>query len=189
MDFGSHTDGVVAAAAAVVNVTTPGERRGRPYVVPIGADLVDDLTEALHRGDRRTSAPTAGAAAALVELGVACRPVFELAGDRRFDEAAAAANQLLARYRPTPHLDRHDGEPWHLHFHGQADADPSGWGGGVAVGLATVLGSSHPDRLGVCQAPACDRVFVDVSRNGTRRFCSTACQNRVKAATHRARQT
>ncbi len=115
--------------------------------------------------------------------------MFELAGDRRFDEAAAAANQLLQRYRPTPHLDRHDGEPWHLHFHGQGAADPSGWGGGVAVGLATVLGSSYPDRLGVCQAPACDRVFVDVSRNGTRRFCSTACQNRVKAATHRARQT
>jgi hypothetical protein len=31
-------------------------------------------------------------------------------------------------------------------------------------------------------------VFVDVSRNGTKRFCSTACQNRVKAAAFRARQ-
>ena len=29
---------------------------------------------------------------------------------------------------------------------------------------------------------------VDVSRNGTRRFCSTACQNRVKAAAFRERQ-
>jgi predicted RNA-binding Zn ribbon-like protein len=31
-------------------------------------------------------------------------------------------------------------------------------------------------------------VYVDVSRNGTRRFCSTACQNRVKAATYRRRR-
>jgi predicted RNA-binding Zn ribbon-like protein len=57
----------------------------------------------------------------------------------------------------------------------------------VAVALATVLGSEYGDRLGVCEAPACDRVFVDVSRNGPRRFCSTACQNRVKAAAHRSR--
>jgi predicted RNA-binding Zn ribbon-like protein len=27
---------------------------------------------------------------------------------------------------------------------------------------------------------------VDTSRNATRRFCSTACQNRVKAASFRA---
>ena len=32
-----------------------------------------------------------------------------------------------------------------------------------------------------------DRVYLDASKNGTRRFCSTACQNRVKAAAHRAR--
>jgi hypothetical protein len=30
-------------------------------------------------------------------------------------------------------------------------------------------------------------VYVDTSRNGTRRFCSTSCQNRVKAAAFRAR--
>ena len=51
-----------------------------------------------------------------------------------------------------------------------------------------VLGSSAHDRLGVCSASACDRVYVDVSRNGTRRFCSIACQNRVKAAAFRERQ-
>jgi len=43
------------------------------------------------------------------------------------------------------------------------------------------------DRLGVCTAPRCDRVYVDTSRNGTRRYCSTSCQNRVKTAAFRAR--
>jgi predicted RNA-binding Zn ribbon-like protein len=30
-------------------------------------------------------------------------------------------------------------------------------------------------------------VFVDTSKNGRRRFCSTRCQSRVKAAAHRSR--
>nr|WP_281353576.1 CGNR zinc finger domain-containing protein [Phytoactinopolyspora mesophila] len=58
----------------------------------------------------------------------------------------------------------------------------------MATGLAVVLGNPVFDRLGICTAPMCDRVFVDTSRNGARRFCSTACQNRVKAAAFRARQ-
>ena len=114
--------------------------------------------------------------------------MFELVQRGDLDAASRTVNKLLERYRPTPYLDHHDGEPWHLHFHGDEAADRSGWGGGVAVALAGVLGSEYADRLGVCEAPACDRVFVDVSRNGTRRYCSTACQNRVKAAAHRARQ-
>ncbi|MGW3040937.1 CGNR zinc finger domain-containing protein [Kitasatospora sp. NPDC001159] len=52
---------------------------------------------------------------------------------------------------------------------------------------ATALGSRFASRLGLCSAPVCDRVHVDVSRNGTRRFFSTACQNRVRTAAHRAR--
>ena len=64
-----------------------------------------------------------------------------------------------------------------------------GWAAGCATGLAVVLGSEFHDRLGVCTAPRCDRVYVDTSRNGTRRYCSTACQNRVKAAAFRARHS
>ncbi|WP_235619177.1 CGNR zinc finger domain-containing protein [Embleya scabrispora] len=44
-------------------------------------------------------------------------------------------------------------------------------------------------RLGLCGAPRCDRAYVDTSRNAGRQFCSTACQNRVKAAAFRARHT
>ena len=59
---------------------------------------------------------------------------------------------------------------------------------GAALGLAVALGSDLAGRLGVCDAPGCDRVYVDASRNGGRRFCSTRCQNRVKAAAHRRRR-
>ncbi|WP_405875666.1 CGNR zinc finger domain-containing protein [Streptomyces xanthophaeus] len=39
------------------------------------------------------------------------------------------------------------------------------------------------------QAGRCDRVYADTSRNAARQFCSTACQNRTKAAAFRARRS
>ena len=187
MHFGSHLDDIVAVTAALVNVATPGERQGRPYAVPAGDELVERVQSALRVGDRRSQAPAA-LMPQFVELAEGVRPVFEHMDAGDTDAAARTVNELLTRYRPTPFLEKHGGDPWHVHFHGPAAADRTEWGGSVATGLATVLGSGQADRLGVCAAPACDRVFVDVSRNGNRRFCSEACQNRVKAAAHRARQ-
>lgn len=189
MYFGSHTDAVVLVAADLVNVATPGSRQGRRYEPPSGAALSAALGVALRGGSARAADPLPEARDALADLGRRARPVFEAAGTGDLDRAVAVTNELLRSYGPVPTLARHDEEPWHLHFHGPRSTDPSEWGGGVAVGLATVLGSASADRLGVCVAPGCDRVFVDVSRNGTRRFCSLACQNRVKASTHRARRS
>ena len=189
MNFDSHAGAVVRVAVELVNVATPGHSRGRPYAAPTTAALANALRDAIASTSRRQHSPPRGAKlTALAELGAQARPVFEQVQRGDLDAASRTVNKLLARYRPTPYLDHHDGEPWHLHFHGAEDADRSGWGGGVAVALAGVLGSEYADRLGVCEATACDRVFVDVSRNGTRRYCTTACQNRVKAAAHRARQ-
>jgi len=188
VDFGSHVDGVVLATAGLVNVVCPGERQGRPYAVPDGAALGKALGAALRLASPDASDPITRRRPALLELGALVRPVFVMVDDGDDDAAAVRVNDLLARYRPTPALRRHDGQPWHLHFHGPEPTDPTGWGGAVSVAMATVLGSEYADRLGVCAAPSCDRVFVDVSRNGTKRFCTEACQSRVKAAAHRARQ-
>jgi len=75
-----------------------------------------------------------------------------------------------------------------LHFHGADDTLADGWAAGCASGLALAIGSDLAGRLRVCAAPAFDRVFVDVARNAQRRFCSSQCQSRVKAAAHRARK-
>jgi predicted RNA-binding Zn ribbon-like protein len=113
--------------------------------------------------------------------------VFEEASAGAIDDAAAQVNALLIRTGARPELERHDGQSWHLHYHAADNSLPNGWAAGCATGLAVVLGGSGSDRLGVCTAPACDRVYVDTSRNGTRRYCSTSCQNRVKTAAFRAR--
>jgi predicted RNA-binding Zn ribbon-like protein len=103
------------------------------------------------------------------------------------DAAARVLNELLAQHPAQPHLAKEDGV-WRLHHH-PADAPlvPM-WTAICAEGLARVVGLPSAQRLGTCEREGCGRVFVDVSRNASRRFCSLACQNRVKAASFRARQ-
>ncbi|MEV0227926.1 CGNR zinc finger domain-containing protein [Nonomuraea sp. NPDC050786] len=185
MDFNSHADGVVRAAVALVNALTPGERRGRDHPAPEspGAAATEGLRTVYP--DHREVAEPEGAE--LAEVAARLRTVFAAVAAGDIDTAAGQVNALLDETHARPMLQRHDGEPWHLHFHGRGGTLAGEWGASCATGLAIVLGSEFSDRLGVCTAPHCDRVYVDVSRNGTRRFCSTACQNRVKTAAFRAR--
>jgi predicted RNA-binding Zn ribbon-like protein len=189
VEFNSHTDVVVAVGVELVNALTPGMRRGRPYAPPGDAELRAAVTAELRAGLPRSREVTHEEAARLAGVAAELRVVFEAVAADDVDTAAAEVNRLLRATGARPQLDRHDGEPWHLHFHGPEDDVADGWAAGCATGLAVVLGSELYGRLGVCTAPGCDRVYVDVSRNGTRRFCSTACQNRVKTAAFRARRS
>ncbi|WP_308210492.1 CGNR zinc finger domain-containing protein [Actinomadura luzonensis] len=170
---------------ALVNALTPGEQRGRPHPSP--ADAGAAATAALRSVYGSYREITAADGAELAAVAGRLREVFAAVDAGDVDSAATTVNALLEEFHARPMLERHDGEPWHLHFHGKGGTTAGEWGAGCATGLAIVLGSEFADRLGVCTAPHCDRVYVDVSRNGTRRFCSTACQNRVKTAAFRAR--
>lgn len=178
MNFDSYADRVVGVAAALVNALTPGEHGGRPV-------------EAGEPGRARRCAAVLGRpvddseAAELERLARRLRPVFLAAEDGATDRVAELVNALLTDYRSTPRLSRHDGEPWHLHFTGAGAGTE--WGAGCATGLAVVVDSQATGRLGVCRADCCDRVYVDVSRNASRRFCSESCLNRTKVAAFRAR--
>ncbi len=187
MDFDSHTSNVVEYAVAVVNAVTPGERHGRPFAAPTGAALVSAVRSAVP-SDRTPDLPTESDAAELAAWAARLRAVvgFVDAGD--VDTACVELNAIMRAAGAVPTLARHDGEPWHLHFHAADAGWAVSWAASMATGLAIVLGNPAVDRLGLCNAPVCDRVYVDISRNGTRRFCSTACQNRVKAAAFRARK-
>jgi predicted RNA-binding Zn ribbon-like protein len=188
VNFNSHTDAVVAMAVELVNLLTEGERRGRRYLPPTGADRVARLDALFTAAGARREA-TGSETAEIVHLAEQLRAVFERVAVGDLDSAAGQVNELLRVTGAHPALERHDGEPWHVHFHAADERSlAKGWAAGCATGLAIVLGGEYHDRLGVCTAPHCDRVYVDTSRNGSRRFCSTACQNRVKAAAFRERQ-
>jgi predicted RNA-binding Zn ribbon-like protein len=186
VEFNSHTDRVVQVAVDLVNLLTPGEARGKPYQPAAGARLAHEVSEVLRRGGGRGAA-TEDEAVELGAIATVLRDVFTSVSAGDIDAAALTVNRMLRWSGARPELERHDSLGWHLHFHSADRTLVNGWAAGCATGLAVVLGGPLHDRLGVCTAPHCDRVYVDVSRNGARRFCSTACQNRVKTAAFRAR--
>jgi predicted RNA-binding Zn ribbon-like protein len=187
VNFNSHLDIVVTVAVSLVNQLTPGQDRGHPYPRLDGDALAAAATAALRSGQPATREVSPREAAQFRDIAADLRVVFAAVTADDVDTAAHQVNRLLADTGAHPWLDRHDGEPWHLHFRGAQDSLVTGWAAGCATGLAVVLGSDLHGRIGVCTAPRCDRVYVDASRNGTRRFCSTSCQNRVKTAAFRAR--
>jgi predicted RNA-binding Zn ribbon-like protein len=121
------------------------------------------------------------------ELARALRDVFRDLDRSELDAAAGRLNALLSTHPAHPHLAKEQGR-WRLHHHPMEADLVSMWTSICAEGLARRVGASHGARFGICEAAGCDRVFFDVSRNARRRFCSTRCQNRVKAAAFRRRR-
>lgn len=96
-------------------------------------------------------------------------------------------NELLALARPRPYATDHDGA-LHLHF-ARPDAPAlEQLTTTVAMGLSQVVVQHGWQRLGVCAAENCDDVYVDTSRNASRRYCSNTCASRSTVAAYRARQ-
>jgi predicted RNA-binding Zn ribbon-like protein len=191
MLFDSHVATQLDVTVALVNRLTPGLDGGRPVVLPadyaelrrLVSDALDDV------GHRVPPSLLSPQDVRLFEAAAeAARRAIEAVSRGDLDAAAAVTNGLLRETAARPQLDRFRHGEWGLHFHGPDDSLGVGWTAGMAIGLAMALGSKDAGRLGVCEAAECDRVYVDTSRNGGRRFCSTRCQSRTKAAAHRARQ-
>lgn len=176
--FGHDTEFNLRFAAALVN-TAP--RAGRPEQLADQADL-DAFCATWEVTGSRTNDDAE--LTALHRL----RPQLRTAWSSDRDELAAWINGALHRHRALPRLVRHDG--WDYHFHA-TDADrPVAVRSAldVAMALAELVRADAQDRLRVCAAPDCDDVFVDLSKNAARRFCSTRCGNRMAAAQSRARR-
>jgi predicted RNA-binding Zn ribbon-like protein len=104
-------------------------------------------------------------------------------------QAAELLNALVASAGTTPRLTDHDGHDWHMHYFAPEAglAEHLAADGGMALGFILVAGER--ERLRRCAAPSCARVFVDLSRNRSRRYCSSrTCGNRLHVAAYRARR-
>jgi predicted RNA-binding Zn ribbon-like protein len=109
-----------------------------------------------------------------------------LTGDR--DTVVALVNRILAERQAVPQLVRHDGWDYHLHA-----TDPGGpFADRIAVetamAMVDVIRADELSRLSVCAGATCDGVVLDLSRNRSRRYCSTACGNRIAVAAYRSRK-
>lgn len=58
----------------------------------------------------------------------------------------------------------------------------------LAVTWYILLFDRDRSRLHFCEAPKCGCLFVDTSKNHTKRHCSERCSNRMKAQRHRSKQ-
>jgi predicted RNA-binding Zn ribbon-like protein len=104
------------------------------------------------------------------------------------DEQGAAnqLNDLLERYEVRPFLTDHDGR-WHLHYAPEESPVGRRVAAAVVMGLAALVADYGFERLGICAADSCADVFVDTSRNKSRRYCNDVCSTRTNVAAHRAR--
>lgn len=127
-------------------------------------------------------APAAGErdVGAMRELRPALVAAFEATTPAAFAEAV---NPLLAL------------APWQLTAGGDddltlgpvAEQQPADWfGARAARGLAELVIAYGIERLHMCSADDCLCAVVDVSRNGTRRYCSRTCANRTNSRRHRS---
>jgi len=127
------------------------------------------------------SASDAGKAAATARL------VRAVALADSQDAVLDRLNELLALARPRPYATTHDGE-LHLHYARPDSPALEQLTTTVAMGLSQVVVQHGWQRLGVCSAEGCDDVYVDTSRNASRRYCSNTCASRSTVAAYRARQ-
>ena len=111
------------------------------------------------------------------------RAVFEASEP---DDAAAIINDLLRDNGATPRVSTHGGLP-HLHFEPAGEAFSKWLAVVTAMGLATVVVDEGTGRLGVCASADCMDVFLDTSRNRSRRHCSSTCSTRENVAAYRKR--
>ena len=175
MLFADDTEAALRAAVALVNSGEP------PDTLLEVADLDAWYREHGYTGRRDGDRAELEAVRAL-------RPVLRDLLTRDRDHAAALVNALLAEARAMPQLMRHDGLDWHIHAV-PADA-PLDRRVAVetAMAMVDVIRAGELSRLSVCADEHCEGLVLDLSRNRSRRFCSTMCANRNAVAAYRARR-
>ncbi|HSF86305.1 MAG TPA: CGNR zinc finger domain-containing protein [Acidimicrobiia bacterium] len=182
MDFSHYTNEPVRLAMNLVNTRSPLREQDRLVTV---ADLESFLATISAEWRAPAWQPTEADVAAMRALRVRLREVFNAADDAT---AGAILNDILAAVHAMPRVSVHDDVPAHLHFE-PSGAEPADWVGAVtAMGLSVVLCDHGSSRLGVCGSERCQHVFIDSSRNRSRRFCSDTCATRVHVAAYRRRQ-
>ncbi len=104
------------------------------------------------------------------------------------DAAVDAVNGLLREGEALPQLVRHGGFGYHLHATSPEAPLPTRMAVEAAMAFVDVIRLAATDRLKLCDAPDCDDVVVDLSKNRSRRFCDGGCGNRANVAAYRARR-
>ncbi len=118
------------------------------------------------------------------ELRARLRLAFAASGE---EEAVAVLNAILRDYGTAPQLVLGEGG-WDYRFDPPAAGLVGVLAAETASALLEVIRREGWARFGICEATGCADVYVDHSRNRSRRYCSPACNDRMSQAAHRARR-
>ncbi|MDP1788733.1 MAG: CGNR zinc finger domain-containing protein [Rhodoglobus sp.] len=103
------------------------------------------------------------------------------------DDAAVAVNRMLREANALPYLMRHDHFDWHLHATDLEAPLAERIRVEAALAIVDVIRTDETDRMRECAADDCTGLLVDLSRNGSKRFCSVRCGNRMNQLAYRER--
>ncbi|MGF7236833.1 MAG: CGNR zinc finger domain-containing protein [Frankia sp.] len=105
------------------------------------------------------------------------------------DDAVAPVNRMLRDGKALPYLARHDTLDWHLHATVPEAPLAERMRVEAALALTDVIRMNEMGRLRVCEADDCTGLVLDLSRNGSKRFCGVRCGNRMNMIAFRERRT
>lgn len=175
MVFTHDTEASLLAAVALVNSGEP------PDTLTTAEELEAFLDEHAFTGTRVGDRAELDA---VRELRPRLRTL--MTGDR--DTAAGLVNDLLGEEHALPQLVRHGQHDWHIHAVAPDAPLATRIAVETAMAMIDVIRADEMSRLDVCADPDCNGLVLDLSRNRSRRFCSTTCTNRAAVAAYRARQ-
>lgn len=176
--FTHDTNVVLSWLAALVNTEAAGEDQ-----LQAPADL-DALLTSWSMSGRRL-----GTRAELAEVREVRSTIGAAWDAGEPAELAAIANRLFAGHAGRPFLTRHDGQDWHLHLTESEAPLASRIGAEAALAFTDLIRADGLDRLERCSADDCTAVYVDLTKNRSRRFCDTGnCANRAHVAAYRSRR-
>lgn len=105
------------------------------------------------------------------------------------DRAVDLVNEMLADGRALPRLVRHGAYDWHIHATDDDDSLATRILVEAAMAFVDIIRSDEYDRVRVCDADDCTSVYIDYSRNGSKRYCDEGnCGNRMNVNAYRARK-
>lgn len=175
MVFTHDTEESLQAAVVLVNAAEP----------PVSISTVADLDEFFAgQGYTGRHDSTQEELEQVLDLQPKLREL--LTADR--DSAAVLVNEMLDAAGAVPQLVRHPPADWHIHAVPSDAPLATRILVETAMAMVDVIRDDELSRLAVCADSDCEGIVLDLSRNRSRRYCSTTCSNRNAQAAHRARR-
>ncbi len=187
-----HSPLVIQTAVDLANTLMPIKGKDALETVEQLRDFLDDhpAAEAPGSAAERGTGPLHLTPADLAEVRAVRETVRAVLERANTDAAGAAAliNDGLRRSRATPAL-RHEHDRWWTEVTSGTDRCSAHLAATTLSALASVIATLGPARLGVCAGLNCRATFVDLSRNGSKRYCTRNCAHRASVAAYRSRQS